>query len=419
MIQGSAFRTTRECASVCSRRVAFALRRHWKTTVAITALAAGVPLWAQQSRMYRDGNSWVEEVTGTLPAGREVHVNTDLGDVRVQGNSAMCTYMLRKRSYAASQEAAKRQFEQFRFNAVRSGEVDAFEGRATTRDMNRFGVEFVVQVPSTLDMVKVETGGGALGFRSLHGSVVGVTGGGGVKLDDIVGPVKIKSGGGNVEGGNLGADVYLTVQGGSVHLESVAGQSRIKAGGGKVFLGSSRGADIETGGGSIEVRKCTGDLRASTGGGNINLGDIGGRVRADTTGGSVHVSSAKGRAEVTTGGGSVEMYKLVQGAQVETGAGAITVEFVGARGSFSDSSLHTAAGDVTVFLPPTLPVTVHASSDMVSGSGIHSDFPGLQVHWEGGKVGPKSAWAEGQLNGGGAMLRVRTTIGQIDFRRSQ
>jgi hypothetical protein len=142
-------------------------------------------------------------------------------------------------------------------------------------------------------------------------------------------------------------------------------------------------------------------------------------VRASTTGGTVHLASAQGVVQASTGGGSVEMYKLSQGAQVETGAGAITVEFVGGRGGFTDSILHTASGNVTVFLPGNLPVTVHASSDMASGHGIQSDFPGIAVHQEGGTYGPKSAWAEGQLNGGGALLRVRTTIGQIDFRRLQ
>lgn len=404
---------------LCAREVTFALRRHWKATATLAAVAVGLPLWAQQSRVYRDGNAWVEELTGTLPAGREVHINTDLGDVRVQGNSTACVYTVRKRSYAASQEAARRQFEEFRFNAVRTGEVDSLEGRATTPNMNRFGVEVLVQVPHALDSVKVETGGGALGFQAINGTVIGTTGGGSVRLDNLAGPVKIKSGGGNVDGGTLGADVFLNLGGGVVHLENVSGQSRIKVGGGKVYIGSAHGADIQTGGGSIEVRKCTGDLRAVTGGGNINLGDVSGTVRAESMGGSVHVGSAKGRVEVATGGGSVEAYKLVQGAQVETGAGAITVEFVGSRGSFSDSNLRTAAGDVTVFLPSSLPVTVHASSDMISGEGIHSDFPGLQIHQEGGSYGPKSMWAEGQLNGGGALLRVRTTIGQIDFRRSQ
>ena len=42
-----------------------------------------------------------------------------------------------------------------------------------------------------------------------------------------------------------------------------------------------------------------------------------------------------------------------QSAQVETGAGAITVQFVAGRNQFQDSFLHTAAGNVVVYLPAT------------------------------------------------------------------
>ncbi len=118
--------------------------------------------------------------------------------------------------------------------------------------------------------------------------------------------------------------------------------------------------------------------------------------------------------QVTTGGGSVELYNVGQGAQVETGAGPILVEFTAGRG-FSDSSLHTAAGDVSVCLADNMPVTVHATSDMATGRGIQSELTGLRIT-SSGQYGPKSMYAEGALNGGGPMLRVRTTMGQISFR---
>lgn len=410
----------RENGATLSCAAIVALRRHWTTAAALLAVAAAIPLWAQQSRVYRDGNSWVEEISGTLPAGKEVHVNTDLGSVNIQGNSQACSYVVRKRSYAASQEEARRQFEQFRFNAVRSGEMDTLQGKLANGDISRFGVEMAVQVPRMQDLVRVETGAGSLGFEALNAPVVGVTGGGIVKLENLGSTVKIKSGGGNVVGGNVAGGLTLTSGGGDIHIENIGGQSRIHNGGGKVYLGSSHGADIQSVAGNIEIHKCTGDLHAETGGGNILIGDVSGTVRADTTGGTVRLASAKGRVEASTGGGSIEMYKLRQGVQAETGAGPITVQFVGDGASFSDSNLHTASGDVTVFLPGSLPVTIHASSDMATSNvGISSEFQALQTHMEGGAYGPKSAWAEGQLNGGGAFLRVRTTIGQISFRRLQ
>ncbi len=385
----------------------------WTALLAVFAVAAALPLCAQQSRIYREGTAWVEETTGTLPAGREIRVNTDMGSVQVQGSSPNVTYVIRKRSFLPTKEAARRQFEQLRISVAKT----SIEGRLLSKDLSRFNAEFVVQVPRELERVFVETRSGGLNLNSLTASIIGSTGGGNIKLDGLAGPVKISSGGGSVEGGNLGADFILSSGGGDVHINNIAGQARVSIGGGKVYIGTVKGSTITSGGGGIEVRKCDGDLRATTEGGNLFFGDVSGSVRADTGGGSVRLASANGRVQVSTGGGSVELYNLGQGAQVETGAGPITVAFVNNHGGFSDSSLHTAAGDVSVCLPGSLPVTVHAASDMTSGKGILSEFPDLKITTTGGDYGPKAMSAEGALNGGGPMLRIRTTMGQINFKR--
>lgn len=389
----------------------------WKRVAVVAAVAITVPLLAQQSRVYRDGNSWVEEVTGALPTTRELRISTDAGNVRVQGNAPQVTYVVRKRSYAPTEEAARRQFEQFRFNAVRTGEVDAVEGRLLNKNMNHFGIEIAVQTPKAMDTVKADTGGGSLNISSVSGNVFASTVGGPVSLDDIGGAAKIRTGGGNVEVGKIGGDFILKSAGGDVKALNVGGESKVYTGGGKVFIGSAKAATIQTGGGNIDVQKCMGDLQAETNGGSVSLGDVAGAVTVESGGGGVNLAGAQGRVRVATGGGSVQLYGLAQGAQVETGAGNIMAEFISSKSGFSESSLHTAAGDVTVYLPPTLSLTVRASSDMASNRPIKSDFPEVQIHQDAG-YGPKSAWAEGSINGGGPLLRVRTTIGQIDLRKS-
>ena len=59
----------------------------WRLAVALVCVAAAIPLAAQQTRVYKDGNAWVEETTGTMPSARELRVNTDLGSIEVQGNT--------------------------------------------------------------------------------------------------------------------------------------------------------------------------------------------------------------------------------------------------------------------------------------------------------------------------------------------
>jgi hypothetical protein len=90
-----------------------------------------------------------------------------------------------------------------------------------------------------------------------------------------------------------------------------------------------------------------------------------------------------------------------------------------ATGEHNDSSLETSVGDIVVYLAPDVAITVRASIDLANGHKILSDFNDIRVTTEGGDwPGPKSYTAEGKLNGGGPVLKVRTTTGDIKFLRA-
>jgi hypothetical protein len=128
------------------------------------------------------------------------------------------------------------------------------------------------------------------------------------------------------------------------------------------------------------------------------------------------LSSAKGIVHAETGGGSIEL-NGVPAARAETGAGAIVAKFVSSGGERNDSLLETSAGDITVYLAPDLNISIRASIELANGHSIRSDFSEIRVTTEGGDYGPKTVTAEGNLNGGGPVLKVRTTTGDIVFRR--
>jgi hypothetical protein len=108
--------------------------------------------------------------------------------------------------------------------------------------------------------------------------------------------------------------------------------------------------------------------------------------------------------------------KIVRSMNAETGAGGITAEFMTMNGKFSDSTLETGVGDIVVYLPSDLKVSVHASIDVAtSKDAIHSDLPGIRIQSEGTDYGPREMSAEGNLNGGGPMLKVHTSTGKIQF----
>jgi len=91
-------------------------------------------------------------------------------------------------------------------------------------------------------------------------------------------------------------------------------------------------------------------------------------------------------------------------------------KFLSSSGERTDSVLETSAGDIVVYLTPSLNITIRASIDMASGHSIRSDFSEIRVANEGGEWGSKTA--EGSLNGGGPVLKVRTSVGNISFLRA-
>jgi len=185
-----------------------------------------------------------------------------------------------------------------------------------------------------------------------------------------------------------------------------------------VLVSASQGASLQTGAGTIHVDKCTGELKAETEGGAIELGDISGNVTTETGGGSIKLISAGGPVKAETGGGGIELWG-VPSAHVQTGAGPIVAKFISSRGERTDSVLETGVGDITIYLVPNINLTIRASIEASTGHRIMSDFPEIRVSSEGGQWDPKQVSAEGQLNGGGPVLKLRTSMGNIFIRRAQ
>jgi hypothetical protein len=62
-------------------------------------------------------------------------------------------------------------------------------------------------------------------------------------------------------------------------------------------------------------------------------------------------------------------------------------------------------------------LNVWASVDVANGHRITSEFPDIHIS-STGEWGAKTYSAEGKLNGGGPMLKVHTSTGDICFKRA-
>jgi hypothetical protein len=399
------------------------------TAIALVAGAEAQQLYCDRgpcgvnTRVYREGSNWVQEITGSITPAKALKFHSALGSVQVRGaGQQQITYTVRKKLYRTmSEEAAKREFALLNVEVYRRGpEAVYFESDWDGGYARRMGAEFVINVPQDMALVKIDTMGGSVDVKNIAGKVGAETAGGSINYDDIGGSVTAETQGGSIEVGNIGGAAQLETAGGSITIGSVGGMISANTSGGSVQVGTGKqNITIETAGGSISVKECSGWLNATTAGGSIDIGNVGGKVMLETAGGGIRLGSAKGAVKATTAGGGMKLLQLTSGVYAETAAGGIEAEFVAGRGQFTDSHLETSFGDIVVYLPSDLPVTVKAGIELAQGHNIYAqDFKGIQIVSEGGQYGPKTVYGEGNLNGGGPVLKVHTTSGNIIFKRT-
>jgi DUF4097 and DUF4098 domain-containing protein YvlB len=384
------------------------------TALLVTLSSLGL---GQEARIYRDGSAWVQELTGDLGSAKNLRVKLSAGSARVQGGSqAGITYVIHRRTYRSSEQEARREFESNRINTSVKGDTAWIVAESRGSKESKCADDFVINVPRGLDSAKIETGGGNVNATGIGGRVEISSGGGNLHMDDIGGDAVAETGGGTIEVGSVAGDVNLETGGGNIKIASVKGEIKAQSGGGSVVvLSGLQGAVLETGGGSIRVEKCSGAVKATTGGGSVDLGEIGGSAQIETGAGSIRLASAKGRVQAQTGGGSIQLDGAAS-VQAETAAGGIAVKLLSSTGGRNNSTLETSAGDITVYLANDLAISIRAEIEIANGHTIRSDFSDIHISSEGGPW-EKTVTAEGQLNGGGPVLKVRTNSGNVSFRR--
>lgn len=386
----------------------------------LMAGTAGSAIAQQQNepRIYREGNAWVEEITGTLPAARSLRVDIAVGSVHVDGgNESNITYTLKDRVYNGSEESARRQLLAMRASARMQGDVAVIESQGFNG--GKMGGEVWVRVPRGLETARLSTRGGGIAVNNLGGRLVAETAGGGITLAGLGGVADASTMGGDIMVDTATADLRLHTNGGRIRVNSANARLTADTMGGDLMVGTARGpVTLETNGGSIHVSRTESDLKAETAGGNIEAGDIGGSAVLETAGGTIRLNSARGPVHAETASGAIHLGRVQGGIRAETANGGITAEFAGAK--LTDSTLETAVGDITVYIPSNLACSVRAAVEMASGHSIRSDFPEVKITTPSRDedYGPREQSAAGTINGGGPLLRLRTNMGDIQILRA-
>jgi len=376
-------------------------------------LAAGVlAVWAQDpAAVTREGRYWVEAAGGSAPAvkGGRLRLSTR-GEVSLRGEDrADIAYALKKRVKAGTEAAARELLRQFRMHTVRQGDATEITLRVPRSSAE---AELRLRVPRSLREVELisqagnleaenlagalraETGGGRIRVARVQGALTVSSGGGAIQLREISGAVRCISGGGPITAFQLEADAELTTAGGEILVRQAARDLRLAAGGGNIRVERARAVTATTAGGLIDVLEAMGPVVAETGAGTV-------KVRA-----------ASG-LRVSSGAGAIQLEDVSGALQASTDLGNITAMLAAGK-PFEDSQLNARAGDITVFIPSNLAVTVEAINSGGGWARIVSDFPQIQPRRQG-----RGSEARGALNGGGPRLRLVASGGTIYLRKSE
>ncbi|MGI9174014.1 MAG: DUF4097 family beta strand repeat-containing protein [Rhodothermales bacterium] len=164
--------------------------------------------------------------------------------------------------------------------------------------------------------------------------------------------------------------------------------------------------DFTSGAGNIDIADLVGEVEGRTGAGNIDIGSIDGDVDVTSGSGNIQVAGVTRSVSVESGAGNINLRDLQGEVEAKTGAGNVTAYI--SRQPDGSSELESGAGNVTVFLGESIAVDVEAESGMGAAS---TDFP-LEVE---GKWMSKSF--EGEVNGGGPDLYLRSGVGNVALKR--
>ena len=318
--------------------------------------------------------------------GHALRVTAELGDVHVfTDESKHVSYHVVVR--ADSRDPGAEEFlRQFTLDARRFAGGVSIEARLPWRTFHgRFSLSMEVHVPRQYN-VKIDTQGGN------------------IQVQDLEGPVDLFTGGGNITASNVNPRVVsnasrveyvaarLETRGGHIAIGDVTGTLRATTSGGHIFSGDIAGdAVLRTGGGQTRAGRISGTATLSTGGGNVYVASAGSSVTAYTAGGRIEFGEAGGEIRTNTEGGAIHIGRITGPAAISSGQ-----------------------GDIVVYLRRELAATIHAIVEQGNGHRIITD-PGLplRISYQNSGSGSRAIRGEGNFNGGGEVLRLKATSGNI------
>jgi TonB family protein len=341
----------------------------------------------------------------------------------------------------ASDPAAGQRLQQFSLSSRATPAGVALTGQMPgPRDLDRVWVSYEVHVPLHYGL-EISTSAGDITTQNVDGPVVLSTGGGNIQAGNI-GEVRhghapsklnqwlarLDTAGGHIQVGNVAGSLRASTAGGHITAGNIDGNAILQTGGGHLHVGRVVGtAQLSTGGGDIVAERANDGVTAETGGGRIEFGEAAGAIRARTAGGGVRIDHIAGPTTLDSSDGGIFLAGVQAPLHASTRAGAITASFSPLFGDSAAaapdpahaatfSQLASVQGDIIVYLPPKMALTIDALVEHGSDRRIVADpsLP-LRVRYENSANG-RVLRGQCDFNGGGRVLHLQTASGNIELR---
>ena len=167
--------------------------------------------------------------------------------------------------------------------------------------------------------------------------------------------------------------------------------------------------EVTTGDGGVTVQPVAGHIQIRTGDGSIHADGVRGDVSLHTGDGSIDARTLDGTLSADSGDGSIRISGRFDGLTVNTGDGSVDASASAGSKMSSPWSLHSGDGSIDLHVPQDL----RAYVDLKTGDGsINLDVP---VTVEGAQ---ERSHVRGNLNGGGAELKITSGDGSIHLMKS-
>ena len=378
-------------------------------------ILAAWPLVAGTEGLVADGAFWKQTIPlhSSSEGITRLHV-TARGRVRIHGERGITRLLgtLTERVKAPSPAAAKAKLQAVNVTIQNQGSIVTIDVTGPDADLPELTLELTI--PRQVRQTSVQTRWGDVEATELEGTVFIESGGGFVRLDAIGQGAIARTAGGEMRLGRIGGSLNCATGGGTIRADSIGGNAELSTGGGEIWVREIHGAlRATTAGGSIHIQQANGEVVANSGGGVIEVAHARGAVAATTTGGSIEVNGGR-NLQCESGVGSIR-FKGVDGALRAVTADGMILAEIRPGAVLGDSLFAAQRGDIIVYLPSNLAVTVRARTEASSGMAgrIVSEFKEVEAHRDRRRF----AFAEGRLNGGGPVLELAASGGTIHLRR--